>query len=402
MATRKGRKKSSKTEPTAKSQNTNDDVIQNESFDKEVGKDEPLKKDSQRASWFLTINNPLPNFSHENIRAIAYDSKAFRNAPVYLCYANEIGENGTPHTHILLCFNYPMRFSTVQKAFQGKAHIDALRGSISQTVDYIAKRGTKWENDKKHDTQVDDNFEKTGQSSFHEFGEQPANTTGKKFDMAELYKMIENGYSDSEILELNKDWLFNINKIREARNVIQLGKENKKAKDGVLSDRKVQTFYYYGDVEKAIDYIYSMHSDTSIYLVTDYRHPFDNYSGEKVLVFSYYDRQFNLSELMLYCSSRTRSLPARYNNCVALFESVYIVSVESLESLYSLEQTNKRATWSQFRMNLGSIVYFDGAKIEYKYTGKTNTIALPNKPLFTAPNTAVSKEAVAFFDMKEI
>lgn len=46
--------------------------------------------------------------------------------------------------------------------------------------------------------------------------------------MAELYNLIRDGYTDAEILEINKDWLFHLNKIREARSIILSGESAKK------------------------------------------------------------------------------------------------------------------------------------------------------------------------------
>lgn len=369
------KKKISKTSKVSEQENT-EDIIQDEAFDKEAGSGEPLKKDTQRQNWFLTINNPLPDFSHEKIYDIVYSSKAFRNAPVYMCLSNEIGENSTPHTHILLCFAYSIRFSTVQKAFSAKAHIDALRGTISQTADYIAKRGTKWENDKKHDTQVDDNFEKTGQSSFHEYGKMPASTSGKKLDMAELYNYIRDGYTDAEILEINKDWLFHINKIREARSVILAG-ENAKQENSRVNRRTVHKYYYYGNVEQAIDFIYQIHSNELIYVVPEYKNPFDRYDGQKVIIFPYFEGQIKLSDMMLLSSGLTSTLSARYSSGYGCFEHVYLVSLEHIDNLYGLEQSNRKSTWMTFQKSFEQILHFHNNKVDVDYLGK-DIVAIPS------------------------
>ena len=83
----------------------------------------------------LTINNPLEHgFTHEIIRQNLEQLKSC----LYWCLCDEIGEHGTPHTHIYAAFKNAVMFSTIQQRFYG-AHIEAAKGSHRENRDYIRK-----------------------------------------------------------------------------------------------------------------------------------------------------------------------------------------------------------------------------------------------------------------------
>ena len=59
--------------------------------------------DTQSRAYQITINNPAEHgFTDDRIEAIIAKSRVR-----FACYAHEVGENGTPHVHIYLCFKSP-------------------------------------------------------------------------------------------------------------------------------------------------------------------------------------------------------------------------------------------------------------------------------------------------------
>ena len=104
-----------------------------------------MEKDTQSRKWQITINNPLEKgFTHDRIKEILSSLKL-----VYWCMADEIGENGTYHTHLYLQGRGGIRFSTVRKHLDG-GHFEMAKGTASQNRDYVTKSG-KWEKDKKYE-----------------------------------------------------------------------------------------------------------------------------------------------------------------------------------------------------------------------------------------------------------
>ena len=113
-----------------------------------------MEKDTRHRRFLLTINNPLPEWSHERIREGLGQLRL-----QYWCMADEIGlQEQTPHTHVyFVAETSAIRFSTVKGLFP-TAHIDAANGTSAECRDYVAKSG-KWENDEKADTRIDGTFE---------------------------------------------------------------------------------------------------------------------------------------------------------------------------------------------------------------------------------------------------
>ena len=109
----------------------------------------------------ITINNPVEKgFTHDTIRNIL---SGFTGC-LYWCMCDEIGQQGTRHTHIYAAFKNAVMFQTVQQRFYG-AHIEDARGTHRENRDYIRKEGKHRDTDKA-DTNLPDTFE--------EFGELPA------------------------------------------------------------------------------------------------------------------------------------------------------------------------------------------------------------------------------------
>ena len=88
---------------------------------------------TQARAWQLTINNPLKSgMTHDKIREIinAIPSK------IYWCMCDEIGEQGTPHTHVYLKTRNPLKFTTLKNKFP-TAHLVNAKGTAQENRDYI-------------------------------------------------------------------------------------------------------------------------------------------------------------------------------------------------------------------------------------------------------------------------
>lgn len=135
----------------------------------------------------ITINNPTDKgFTHDIIRDILSGLPSC----LYWCMCDEIGHQGTPHTHVYAAFKNAVMFQTIQQRFYG-AHIEDARGTHRENRDYIRKEGKHRETDKA-DTNLPDTFE--------ESGELPAESERRVKQSEAILTMIEDGASDVEIL----------------------------------------------------------------------------------------------------------------------------------------------------------------------------------------------------------
>lgn len=86
-------------------------------------------KDNQTRKWLLTINNPHSKhqitdkngaviaslvFTHDDIKNCILHMEC---TPTYWCMCDEVGDEGTYHTHVFLCYSNGVRFSTIKSWF---------------------------------------------------------------------------------------------------------------------------------------------------------------------------------------------------------------------------------------------------------------------------------------------
>ena len=320
---------------------------------------------SQRNAYQLTINNPLDyGFDHLTIKKTLVENFTTLR---YFCMADEIGKEGTPHTHLYVYFNSRVRFSTVKKNFPS-AHIEPAHGNIQSNISYIKKTG-KWEGTDKAETRVDGTFE--------EWGTVPTQK-GTRADMEELYELIKAGYSNAEILAMNNDYILNIERLDRVRTELLIDK----FKNTRRTDLKV--IYISGATGTGKTRgILDKHGDGNVYRVNDYEHPFDGYSCQNILAFDEFRSQLRLSDMLNYCDIYPIQLPARYANKFACYETVYIISNWSLEDQYKEVQKDNPESWKAFLRRIhevtiykedGTLTHYDSVEAYLKRKEKFHTI----------------------------
>ncbi len=263
----------------------------------------------------LTFNNPEKhkNCSHQAIKEALLNWESI----IYYCMCDELAK--TLHTHLFIQFKNPVYFSSVKKAFP-TAHIEEAQGTAEENRAYLRKEG-KWENTEKETTNLKETYE--------EWGAMPQTGQGRRSDLANLYQMIKDGYSNVEILEVNPDNLLNLQHIDKARLEI-LSNRYKAERRTNLIVTYVSGSTGYGKSRNILD----NHGDSNVYRITDYKHPFDTYSGEDVLVFEEFRNDLPIGNMLNYLDIYPLQLPARYNNRQACYNFVYIVSNWKLEDQY--------------------------------------------------------------------
>ncbi|NCB50251.1 MAG: replication protein [Clostridia bacterium] len=294
-------------------------------------------KNTQSRKWQITINNPVEKgFDHDRIKQEMSEFKALR----YYCMVDEMGE--TYHTHVYAVFNSPVRFSTMKKHFQ-EAHFEMARGTSEENRDYIRKSG-KWQDDEKHETSVPDTFE--------EYGDIPEEHQGERTDLAYLLELLRTGYSNYEIIDMLPDYLFSIDRIERARQMLK-AEENKDV------FRNLNVTYIWGKTGTGkTRSVMDKFGYTNVYRVTDYIHPFDSYAGEDVIVFDEFRCQLKLGDMLNYLDGYPIPLPCRYTNRQACYTQIYIISNIPLEDQYRQMQIEQRNSWEAFLRRIDEVIQF--------------------------------------------
>ncbi len=287
--------------------------------------------------YLLTMNNPVEHgYTHAHIRELL---EGFAGIS-YWCMCDEIGKEGTPHTHVFLASRNPIMLSTLHLRFYG-AHIDFVSGTHQENRDYVRKEG-KWLNDEKRDTNLPETFE--------EYGEMPLNRTKGKSDSEEIYRMIKAGCGNIEILEAYPSAMTRLDRIDQTRQAY-LEEQNKN------EFRKIDVTYLYGEtgVGKTRG-VMEKYGYANVYRVTNYQHPFDGYRGQDVLLFEEFRSNLPIGDMLVYLDGYPTQLPCRYADKSACFTKVYIISNIALERQYPTIQLEQCQTWRAFCRRITRVI----------------------------------------------
>lgn len=306
---------------------------------KKSKKDKP--QDPQSRKWLITINNPADKgFDHQRIREIL--TIKFKSM-VYWCMSDEIGEQGTYHTHVFFACASGVRFSTVKKNFPG-AHIDQSDGKCQQVTDYVFKEG-KWANDKKSETNLRETHEV--------FGEMPVEKQGKRHDIEALYSMIKDGKTNYEIMEENPMYMLNLDKVERARQIIR----EEKYKN---TFRILETVYITGATGTGKTRgVMETYGYENVFRVTDYKHPWDNYKGQDVIIFEEFRSSLKVQEMLNLLDGYPLELPCRYANKIACYSKVFIITNIDLHEQYDKVQEEYPETWNAFLRRIHKVKIYE-------------------------------------------
>lgn len=298
----------------------------------------------QSRKWQLTINNPLEKgYTHDAIKKNIQMLKSLR----YFCLSDEVAK--THHTHVFLLFHSPVRFSTIKRLFP-EAHIEKSYGSSAQNRDYIFKEGEKWSKDRKRETNLPDTHE--------EWGELPEERQGERKDLAALYEMISAGKSNYDILEEQPDFIAQLERMDRVRQIIQ--EENFKE-----VFRKLEVLYLFGDTGSGkTRSVMERYGYANVFRVTNYKHPFDQYKGQDVIVFEEFQNSIPINQMLIYLDGYPVTLPCRYSDKVACYTKAYILSNIPLKEQYPDIQDYSPETWKAFLRRIHKVQVFQNGRVE--------------------------------------
>ena len=98
------------------------------------------------------------------------------------------------------------------------------------------------------------------------------------------------------------------------------------------------------------------------YRVTDYKHPFDTYDGQDVIIFEEFRGGLKHGDMLNYLDGYPLLLPCRYFNRQACYTKVFLIS--NIPPEYQYPKINSESRAAFFR-RIHKIKYFDtkGVKI---------------------------------------
>lgn len=204
---------------------------------------------AQGRKWLLTINNPIDaGFSHERI----VDLVGTMTTVSYFCLVDEVGEQGTYHTHLFLYSEAPIRFNTLKRRFP-TAHIDKAYGSCMENRTYLLKEGV-WAESEKAQTTVE--------GTFFEHGELPSEREeANNSDILKLLDSVEDGESVRQILKVLPKYAL------QAKNIAVL--QNEYYAEQYISKIRDVSVIYIVDIDGTFDRSYIYSEEESVCRVTN-------------------------------------------------------------------------------------------------------------------------------------
>lgn len=317
-------------------------------------------KDTRSRKWLMTINNPTEkDLTHEKLKEKIQELSSV----IYWCMGDEVGSEGTFHTHVYVVLRNQIRRGTLDNKFTG-GHFDKPDGTSEQCRAYVFKDDEKFNKDP--DTGKYEYTDSKGKihTGIHdddtneEDGTLPQERQGARNDLAELYNMIKDGCSNYEILENNPRYLLQLDKLERVRQTLREHEFKNKFRD-------VEVIYVYGvnRTTRTRD-IMEKYGYSNVHRVINYnKNPFEHYRGQDVVLFDTFQDSIPISEMISYLEGYPLDLSARFINKVACYTKVYISSDRDVRDQYSWSQRYEEEAWNSFLGCVSKIMVYTGKEV---------------------------------------
>ena len=294
----------------------------------------------QSRKWLITINNPIEHdFDHARIKAAVLDLPSL----VYWCMCDEQGDEcETLHTHVYFVCSAPLRHTSVDARFPS-FHRDIARGKSSENRAYVLKDGEKF--NKQPDGSY--SYKDTGghlheginfSDTFEEGGEMPVEQQGKSRDADKIVELIKAGASNEDIVDAVASAYRDLEKVERVRSMYR---------DAQFKDswRDLEVTYIFGKTGSGkTRSVMDKFGYANCYRVTDYKHPFDTYDGQDVLIFEEFRSGLKHGDMLNYLDGYPLLLPCRYFNRQACFTKVFIITnIPPEEQYMNIDRETRQA-----------------------------------------------------------
>lgn len=277
----------------------------------------------QSRKWLVTINNPAEHDLDHN--AIRDRLSTIKGKSLYWCLCDEKGDEcETLHTHVFLYRSSPFTAKQINSLFPSM-HRDRAHGTAAENRAYVLKDGEKF--DKKPDgsyfytdsngkDHVGVNFSDT----FEEWGELPEEHQGKSSASDLIVTLVRDGASNREIVDSVSAAYKDIDKIERVRSMFR-------DESFASSWRDLDVAYIFGKTGTGKTRgVMDTYGYRNCYRVTDYKHPFDTYDGQDVIIFEEFRGGLKHGDMLNYLDGYPLLLPCRYFNRQACYTKVFIVT----------------------------------------------------------------------------
>lgn len=317
----------------------------------------------QSRKWMVTINNPEEHgFTHDRILEIM---SSVRGKSLYWCMCDEEGDEcETRHTHVFIYRSSPFTARQIDNLFP-KMHRDVCHGKAQESRAYVLKDGEKF------NKQEDGSYSYTDASgklhegvnfsdTFFEFGTCPEEHQGKSGADDIILELLKDGADNLEVIEAVPSSMRYIDKVERTRSMLR---------DAQFANswRDLKVTYMFGKTGSGkTRSVMEKYGYPNCYRVTDYKHPFDTYDGQDVIIFEEFRGGLKHGDMLNYLDGYPLLLPCRYFNRQACFTKVFIITNIPPDSQYTnIDGESKKA----FYRRIHKVIEFQESGHKAEYSG---------------------------------
>ncbi len=264
----------------------------------------------------------------------------------YFIFQQEVGTFGTAHLQVYLNFSISKRFSTIKALFP-TAHIEPMLGTKTQARQYCSKENSR---------RVACNLQQCQVYEYGEFVPERSRT-----DLKGLIEVLQSGADNGAIIDKYPLEYFKFHNHIETFRTTLLAEKYKKAW------RTLEVTYIYGKtgVGKTRN-IMETYGYENVFRVTDYqRAKFDAYKGQDVVILEEFrsgNGGFTISDMLNLLDGYPLMLPARFNDKVACFTKVFILTNWPLYMQFENIQKEHPDTFAAFLRRIHKVYDFNISK----------------------------------------
>ena len=280
-------------------------------------------------AFFITFNNPrvhgiagitpeeMESMSNEKICQLVAEgfcNRPSKHAAVVYC----VSATGMEHIHAVFSGLNQIYFNTLKKFLGPAAHIEIQRGEKAEAEAYINKTGK---------------YAEKGEKVLAKFqiGEIRSNQ-GHRSDLDLIREAINEGLTWKEVRRLNNRF-FDTRITATIKNMYFDKREQE-----TPFKRDVNVHWYCGDSGSGktgvIFELVEKYGEGNVFLVSDYKNPFDGYAGEPVIILDEFRGQLPYAMVLGMLEGYKKEVHCRYANVTGLWTEVYITTIRTPEEVY--------------------------------------------------------------------
>ena len=286
-------------------------------------------------NWFIRVsltNNTKQGLYVYNFEEL-YQTLVDKYERVVMAIHDKDTEN--VHCHIILQNKTQIKFDTL-KGIIPYGDLEPQNGTNKECYEYLFHKDKK--SKEKEKDEYDESCIKTNIEDIESWLN-IKNGKGARNDIIEFKNAVLGGASFGDLVENHTNAL--ASNLGFYKELVKF----KRLQEFKAKEREVDVTYIYGAPGAGkTRSVYKEYGYDTVYSVDDYSHPFDSYDGENVLLLDEYHSNFPITYFLKLLDRYPLKLKARYENKIACFTKVIIISNIPLDEQYKgLDSVTRQA-----------------------------------------------------------